>query len=84
DLVLMDVQMPRWDGLQASRAIRALPPPRGNLPILALTASSSERERRDCHEAGMNGHIGKPYDREIMLRQIALILAAGRNRTGTA
>ena len=84
DLVLMDVQMPGMDGLEASRAIRAMPPPRGDLPILALTAGSSEEERRNCRDAGMNGHIGKPYDREIMLRQVAHMLAAGRSRTGTA
>ncbi|MBY6261803.1 response regulator [Azospirillum sp. 412522] len=83
DLVLMDVQMPGMDGLEASRAIRAMPPPRGDLPILALTAGSSEEERRECREAGMNGHIAKPYDRENLLRQVARILAAGRSRTGT-
>ena len=84
DLVLMDVQMPGMDGLEASRAIRAMPPPRGDLPILALTAGSSEEERRQCREAGMNGHIGKPYDREILLRQVARILASDRSRTGVA
>ncbi|CAO3439115.1 response regulator [Azospirillum endophyticum] len=84
DLVLMDVQMPGMDGLEASRAIRALPPPRGNLPILALTAGSSDEERRQCRDAGMSGHIGKPYDRETLLRQVARILEAGRNRTGAA
>ncbi|AWU97374.1 response regulator [Azospirillum ramasamyi] len=84
DLVLMDVQMPVMDGLEASRAIRAMPPPRGDLPILALTAGSSEEERRQCREAGMNGHIGKPYDREVLLRQIARILDSGRSRTGVA
>ncbi len=84
DMVLMDVMMPGVDGLEASRAIRALPPPRGDLPILALTAGSSDEERRQCREAGMDGHIGKPYDREILLSQIARRLATDRNRTGTA
>ncbi len=84
DLVLMDVQMPGMDGLAASRAIRAMPPSRGDVPILALTAGSSEEERRQCREAGMNGHIGKPYDREILLRQVARTLASGRSRTGVA
>ncbi len=84
DLVLMDVQMPGMDGLEASRAIRAMPPPRGDLPILALTAGSSQEERRECREAGMNGHVGKPYDREVLLRQVARMLDATRSRTGTA
>ncbi|HYF85936.1 response regulator [Azospirillum sp.] len=84
DLVLMDVQMPGMDGLEASRAVRAMPPPRGDLPILALTAGSSEEERRQCREAGMNGHIGKPYDRDILLRQVARTLASDRSRTGVA
>ena len=61
-----------------------MPPPRGDLPILALTAGSSEEERRQCREAGMNGHIGKPYDREVLLRQISRILDSGRSRTGVA
>ncbi|MBP2305615.1 response regulator [Azospirillum melinis] len=84
DLVLMDVQMPGMDGLEASRIIRAMPPPHGGLPILALTAGSSDEERRDCYEAGMNGHIGKPYERDLLLRQVARTLAAGRSRTGAA
>ncbi|WP_434623845.1 response regulator [Azospirillum sp. B2RO_4] len=84
DLVLMDVQMPGMDGLEASRAIRAMPPPRGDLPILALTAGSSDEERRHCREAGMNGHVGKPYDRDVLLRQVARTLDATRSRTGTA
>ncbi|SMF91480.1 Signal transduction histidine kinase [Azospirillum oryzae] len=84
DLVLMDVQMPGMDGLEASRAIREMPPPRGDLPILALTAGSSEEERRNCREAGMIGHIGKPYDREILLRQVTRALDATRSRTGAA
>jgi signal transduction histidine kinase/DNA-binding response OmpR family regulator len=82
DLVLMDVQMPGMDGLEACRAIRAMPPPQGDLPILALTAGSSEEERRQCREAGMNGHIGKPYDRDILMRQVARTLASDRSRTG--
>ena len=60
DLILMDLRMPRMDGLAATRAIRALPR-HGATPILALTAGAFNEDRELCLEAGMNGHIGKPF-----------------------
>lgn len=59
DLILMDMQMPRMDGLAASRAIRALPGHQ-TTPMIALTSNAFAEERQRCVDAGMNGHIGKP------------------------
>ncbi|HEX2525342.1 MAG TPA: ATP-binding protein [Geminicoccus sp.] len=60
DVILMDVQMPVMDGIEATRRIRALPPPRNAVPILALTANVMEAERKRCREAGMNEVFTKP------------------------
>lgn len=61
DLVLMDVQMPVLDGLQATRAIHELPGQQA-LPILAMTASAFADERQKCFAAGMCDHLAKPVD----------------------
>ena len=61
DLILMDIQMPVMDGLEATKAIRQLPD-RQEVPILALTANIFEEDRRRSREAGMVDLIGKPVD----------------------
>jgi PAS domain S-box-containing protein len=60
-LILMDMQMPNLNGIDATRAIRTLPGYE-HTPILAMTANAFEEDRQRCIEAGMNEHIGKPVD----------------------
>jgi two-component system sensor histidine kinase/response regulator len=72
-IVLMDMQMPVMDGLEATRVIRS-DPRFGNLPIVAMTANAMEADREACIKAGMNDHIAKPIDPDqlfdILLRWI--------------
>ena len=72
DVVLMDIQMPDIDGYEATRQIRA-EERFTSLPIIALTANVSQQDIDDCLAAGMNGHIGKPFD---MTQVVSSILNA--------
>jgi two-component system sensor histidine kinase/response regulator len=64
-LILMDVQMPIMNGLDATRAIRRLPG-RAATPILAMTASAFQEDREECLGAGMDDHLAKPVDPDIL------------------
>ncbi|HMD72957.1 MAG TPA: response regulator, partial [Steroidobacteraceae bacterium] len=69
DVVLMDCQMPVMDGFTASRRIRegeALRADRRRLPIIALTANVMSEDRENCIAAGMDAHLGKPIDPEVL------------------
>ena len=71
DIVIMDVQMPHMDGLEASRRIRALPDHRREeLPIIALTANVFKDDIEACYAAGMDDHLGKPVDIEIVMEKL--------------
>jgi CheY-like chemotaxis protein len=71
DLVLMDVQMPEMDGLEASRRFRALERGTGrHLPIIAMTAHASLADRERCLDAGMDDFITKPVQRDVLGRLI--------------
>lgn len=63
----MDLQMPGMDGLEATRRIRALPAPRGRVPVFALTASALPEQVEQCRQAGMDGHLAKPIERGALL-----------------
>lgn len=67
--VLMDVQMPEMDGIEATRIIRRQWTP-GDLPIIAMTAHAYEEERQRCFDAGMNDHIAKPVDPTALVRTL--------------
>lgn len=71
DLILMDVHMPVMDGLDATRAIRALGGETGQTPIIALTANVQPEQVLRCREAGMDDHVGKPIQVAELLRVIA-------------
>lgn len=69
DLVFMDCQMPRLDGFDATRAIRALAPPRSKTPVVAMTANALAGDRERCLESGMDDYLSKPMKPE-QLREI--------------
>jgi CheY-like chemotaxis protein/HPt (histidine-containing phosphotransfer) domain-containing protein len=69
DIVLMDIQMPVMDGLEATRVIRN--EIRSNIPIIALTANAVKGEMEKCIQAGMNDYLSKPFEEEDLIRLIA-------------
>jgi signal transduction histidine kinase/DNA-binding response OmpR family regulator len=75
DLVLMDVQMPEMDGLEATRAIRSLEKETGrHLPVIAMTAHALEGHRRLCLDAGMDSYVSKPIRADELFRTIGTVI----------
>ncbi len=80
DLILMDVQMPDMDGIEATAAIRKLEKHTGGYtPIVALTAHTMKGDRERCIEAGMDGYINKPFEAAKLLEVVEAIAAQTRS-----
>ena len=77
DIVLMDLHMPGMDGFAAARAIRALPEPRGRVPIVALTADAFHQARDLARESGMDGFLTKPAHLPQLREALARYAGAG-------
>jgi len=74
DLIFMDIQMPIMDGVEATRAIRALPGPAGAAPIVAMTANALAHQTAAYAEAGMNGSVAKPLSPAALVRAVVAAL----------
>ena len=73
-LIFMDIQMPEMNGLDAARAIRKLEDPwAASIPIVAMTADAFSENVTECLDAGMNGHIAKPVDIKLVIKEIRRI-----------
>ncbi|WP_164695260.1 hybrid sensor histidine kinase/response regulator [Falsiroseomonas algicola] len=76
DVILMDLQMPVMDGLEATRSIRGHPGPNRRTHIIGLTAAVGPEFERQCREAGMDDYVGKPVQRDLLLRKLGLVAKA--------
>jgi CheY-like chemotaxis protein len=79
DVILMDMQMPRMDGLEATRLIRARGGKLATVPIVAMTANAFASDEAACLEAGMNAFVAKPVDAETLREALDQVM---RDRSG--
>ncbi len=84
DCILMDVQMPVMDGMEATRRLRQWEREQGRvpMPVVALTANAMEEERERCLAAGMNAHVAKPFRRQQLSRVLTPYLTPERAQSG--
>ena len=76
DVVLMDVQMPELDGVQATKQIRALPPPKCRIKIIAMTAHAMAGDRETYLSAGMDDYVSKPIEIPILVAKLSSLTSA--------
>jgi CheY-like chemotaxis protein len=84
DVVLMDVQMPELDGVEATKQIRALPPPKNEVPIIAMTAHAMAGAREQYLAAGMNDYIAKPVQPELLLLKLSEVAPSAKAKNPPA
>lgn len=77
DVVLMDIQMPVMDGVEATKCIRKLTPPKNNTKVIAMTANVLQEDIKRYLEAGMNAHIAKPFQKDDLLLKMAKMIEGG-------
>jgi CheY-like chemotaxis protein len=75
DVILMDVQMPEVDGIEATRRIRALPPAKSGVQIIALTAQAEDNTQEELIAAGMDDYISKPINFDILFSKLSALAA---------
>lgn len=81
DLILMDIQMPKMDGYEATRQIRQLADRQiAAIPIVAMTANAFEEDRQSALDAGMNGHIAKPIENSELFEILKTVLNLQHSR----
>ena len=81
DAILMDVRMPVMNGIEATRAIRALGrPDAAAVPIIAMTADAFAEEQKRTLDAGMNAHLAKPLDMDKLVRTLSAFCRGGALR----